>query len=59
MAIIAIALLTFLGVLTETSMNVAFPTLMHQFHVSLAAVQWLTTGYLLANSILMLASAFF
>ncbi|WP_282801752.1 MFS transporter [Secundilactobacillus kimchicus] len=58
-AIIAIALLTFLGVLTETSMNVAFPTLMHQFHVSLAAVQWLTTGYLLANSILMLASAFF
>lgn len=52
------ALLTFLGVLTETSMNVTFPTLMTQFNVSLVTVQWVTTGYLLVVSLLMLTSAF-
>lgn len=53
-----ISLMTFMGVLTETSMNVTFPTLMKQFHVSLTTVQWVTTGYLLTVALLMLASAF-
>lgn len=41
-----VALMSFFGVLTETSMNVTFPTLMHDFNVSLTTVQWVTSGYL-------------
>ena len=37
-----------LWVLVETSMNVTFPTLMHQFNATLSQVQWVTTAYLLA-----------
>ncbi|WP_203642506.1 MFS transporter [Levilactobacillus andaensis] len=57
-AIFAIALMAFLGILVETSMNVAFPALMKQMHVSLNTVQWLTTGYLLTVALLMITSAF-
>jgi len=57
-AIFAIALMAFLGILVETSMNVAFPTLMKQMHVSLNTVQWITTGYLLMVALLMITSAF-
>lgn len=57
-AIFAIALMAFLGILVETSMNVAFPTLMTQTHVSLNTVQWITTGYLLTVALLMITSAF-
>ncbi|MFC6288835.1 MFS transporter [Levilactobacillus angrenensis] len=57
-AIFAIALMAFLGILVETSMNVAFPTLMTQMHVSLNTVQWITTGYLLTVALLMITSAF-
>ncbi|WP_203629438.1 MFS transporter [Lentilactobacillus fungorum] len=50
--------MTFMGVLTETSMNVTFPTLMKQFNISLATVQWVTTGYLLMVALLTITSAF-
>jgi MFS family permease len=53
-----VALMSFLGVLTETSMNVTFPTLMHDFNVSLTTVQWVTSGYLLAAALIMLSSAY-
>ena len=53
-----VALMSFFGVLTETSMNVTFPTLMHDFHVSLTTVQWVTSGYLLAAALVMLSSAY-
>ncbi len=53
-----VALMSFLGVLTETSMNTTFPTLMKDFHVSLTAVQWVTSGYLLCAALVMLTSAF-
>ncbi|TLQ20754.1 multidrug efflux MFS transporter [Lentilactobacillus parafarraginis] len=56
--IVVISLMTFMGVLTETSMNVTFPTLMKQFNVSLTTVQWVTTGYLLTVALLMLTSAY-
>lgn len=46
-AILATGLMSFCGVIVETSMNVAFPTLMTQFKVSTNTVQWLTTIYLL------------
>ncbi|MDM7492456.1 MFS transporter [Lentilactobacillus kefiri] len=50
--------MTFMGVLTETSMNVTFPTLMKQFNISLSTVQWVTTGYLLMVALLTITSAF-
>lgn len=57
-AIIAAALMAFVGVLIETSMNVTFPTLTSQFHISLATVQWVTTGYLLMVSLVIVCSAY-
>ncbi|WP_341779838.1 MFS transporter [Levilactobacillus sp. HBUAS70063] len=57
-AIFAVAIMAFLGILVETSMNVTFPTLMRTMHVSLSTVQWITTGYLLMVALLMITSAF-
>lgn len=56
--IVVVALLSFIGVLIETSMNVTFPTLMREFHVSLTTIQWVTAGYLLTAALVMLASAY-
>lgn len=58
LAILAAGLLSFIGILVETSMNVTFPTLMRTMHVNIATVQWLTTAYLLAVTIVMSATAF-
>lgn len=51
LAIVATGLMAFIGILTETMTNVLFPTLMKEFHIGTAMVQWLTTGYLLVVSI--------
>ncbi len=51
LAIVATGLMAFIGILTETMTNVLFPTLMEEFHIGTAMVQWLTTGYLLVVSI--------
>lgn len=58
LSILAVGLLTFTGVLIETSMNVTFPELTQQLGVSLGTVQWLTTGYLLLTTIVMSTTAF-
>jgi len=58
-AIVATGLLSFLGVLSETAMNVTFPTLMQEFGVNTSTVQWLTTGYLLLLSLIVPLSSFF
>lgn len=58
LAILSCALMAFVGILTETSLNVTFPTLMKQFHVGLATVQWTTTGYLLMIAVIMIPSSF-
>ncbi len=59
MVVVAIvALMSFMGVLTETSMNVTFPALMREFKVSLSTVQWVTAGYLLMAALVMLTSAY-
>lgn len=50
--------LAFCGVLVETSLNVTFPTLMRQFHVSLNAIQWVTTAYLLAVAVTMVIAGY-
>lgn len=56
--IIAVASLSFLGILSETSLNIAFATMMTQFHVNASVIQWLTTGYLLVVALAMPLSPF-
>ncbi|WEV50848.1 MFS transporter [Lactobacillus sp. ESL0731] len=51
-SIVAIGLLSFLGIVIETSLNIAFPMLMREFSLSASTVQWLTTGYMLVATIL-------
>lgn len=58
-AIISVALMSFLGILTETSLNVTYPAMMKQFEIGLNTVQWATTGYLLTIAIVMVTSSFF
>lgn len=49
----------FIAFLNNTLLNVALPTIMTEFAVKPSVVQWLTTGYMLVNGILIPASAFF
>lgn len=42
----------FIGLFSETALNMALGDLMHQFSINSATVQWLTTGYLLTLGIL-------
>jgi MFS family permease len=58
LSVLGTAGLAFCGVLVETSMNVTFPTLMKQFGTTLAAVQWVTTAYLLVVAATMVIAAF-
>ena len=58
LAIVSCALMAFVSILTETSLNVTFPTLMKQFHIGLGIVQWTTTGYLLTIAVIMVASSY-
>lgn len=58
LAILATGLMSFCGVVVETATNVTFPTLMKEFGVNTATVQWMTTGYLLVASIMMPLSAY-
>lgn len=48
---------TFCTVLNQTILSTAFPTLMKAFDVSTSSVQWLTTGFLLVNGIMIPISA--
>lgn len=57
-AIFSVALMTFIGVLNETSMNVTYPVLAKEFGVSLDVVQWITGGYLLMVTIVMGTTAY-
>lgn len=51
-AILATGLMTFSGVVSETAMNVTFPTLMAEFAIDTSTVQWLTTAYLLVLALI-------
>ncbi|WP_262316167.1 MFS transporter [Lacticaseibacillus parakribbianus] len=57
LAIVATGLMSFCGVIVETAMNITFPTLMTEFHVTTSTVQWLTTVYLLVVAALVPLSA--
>lgn len=59
LAVIATGLMSFCGVIVETSMNISFPTLMKEFNVTTSTVQWMTTIYLLIVAIIVPLSSFF
>lgn len=48
----------FLATLNQTVMTVAVPELMKDFDISAATAQWLTTGYMLVNGVLIPITAF-
>lgn len=56
--VVSLAILTFLGILSETSLNNAYSTLMEEFSISASVVQCLTTGYLLLLSVSIPSSPF-
>lgn len=58
LSVLAAAIMTFTGIVVETSMNVTFPTLMREFGIGTALVQWCTTGYLLVISVIIPSSPF-
>lgn len=57
-AVVSLAILTFLGILSETSLNITYSTLMEEFSLDASVVQWLTTGYLLLLSVSIPSSPF-
>lgn len=56
--IFATGIMSFCGVVSETAMNVTFPTLMNEFAINTDTVQWVTTGYLLVLSLVMTLSSY-
>lgn len=48
----------FCTVLNQTILSTAFPSLMNAFNISTSTVQWLTTGFLLVNGIMIPVSAY-
>ncbi|MCM3734268.1 DHA2 family efflux MFS transporter permease subunit [Bacillus cytotoxicus] len=58
-AVVAVLILgMFVSILNQTVINVALPSLMNEFNVSTSTAQWLTTGFMLVNGILVPISAF-
>ncbi len=57
MAVLAVA--AFIGLFSETALNLALINIMHDFNIEAATAQWLTTGYLLTLGILVPVSAIF
>lgn len=58
LAIVSAGMISFMGILVETSLNVTMTTLSDLFSVSVGTVQWITTAYLLLVTIMMAAMAF-
>ncbi len=48
----------FVALLSNTLLNIALPSIMKDFNVSPSTVQWLSTGYMLVNGILIPTTAF-
>lgn len=49
----------FVALLNNTLLNIAIPAIRDEFSIAPSTVQWITTGYMLVNGILIPASAFF
>lgn len=58
LSVIAACLVSFCGLITETAVNIAFPSIMQTFGVSTKTIQWLTTGNLLVVAMITPLSAF-
>lgn len=48
----------FVAILSQTLLNVALPTMMEDLKISANTIQWLSTGYLLVNGVLVPISAY-
>lgn len=48
----------FVAIFTQTLLNIALPEIMRDFNITASTAQWLVTGYMLVNGILIPASAF-
>ena len=48
--LIAIVMGTFMVILDMTAVNVSLPTLVHDFHSTIQSLQWILTGYTLAQA---------
>ncbi len=57
--IIALLVGAFMGIINETLLATALPTIQHAFQISQAQVQWLTTAFLMVNGIMIPISAYF
>jgi DHA2 family lincomycin resistance protein-like MFS transporter len=53
LAMIGMLIGGFVGMLSETSLNIALPSLMTELHVSIGTIQWLVTGYMLVIGIIL------
>lgn len=53
LAMVSMLLGAFVGMFSETSLNIALPKLILAFHVNTATVQWLVTGYMLIIGIVL------
>lgn len=49
----------FVAIFNQTLLNIALPEIMADFGIKAATAQWLVTGYMLVNGILIPASAYF
>ena len=56
--LLAAALLAFCGIVAETAMNVMFTTLMEEFSIGTAQVQWVTSVYLLVLTVVIPITSF-
>lgn len=50
--ILAIFFGNFMAILSTTTINVAFPVFLKDFHAEISTVQWMITGYLLATGVI-------
>ncbi len=53
LAMVSMLLGAFVGMLSETSLNIALPKLMVAFQTNTATIQWLVTGYMLVIGIVL------
>lgn len=58
MMVVTLVIGVFITVLNQTLLTTALPTLMATFHVGQSTVQWLTTGFLLVNGIMIPMTAY-
>lgn len=53
LAMVSMLLGAFVGMLSETSLNIALPKLMTALNINTATIQWLVTGYMLVIGIIL------